>query len=224
MANNADIQRDIVEELQWDPSLRSDDVAVAVRSGVVTLAGFVDSYADKWKAESITARVPGVKAVANDLEVKLPSSSQRPDPDIAHAAVDALKWNIWVPANRIKVKVERGWVTLDGDVDWNYQKEEAERTLRKLTGVKGITNLITVRERPAASDVKQKIKAALQRSAEIDADRVSVEVDGHTVILRGTVRSYAEKREAERAAFNAPGVTQVKNELAVDPSAAFSTV
>ena len=194
MHSDADIQKDILAELKWEPSLRNDDVGIAVRDGVVTLAGFVDSYADKWKAERVASRVKGVKAV------------------------NALEWNILVPHDRIKVKVEKGWVTLEGDVEWYYQKEEAERAVRSLTGVKGVSNLIMVRAQPAPSDVKRKIREALQRGAQFDADRITVETQGGRVILRGTVRSYAEMRDAERAARNAPGVTDVENRLTVDPS------
>lgn len=215
---DTEIHKDIVAELKWEPSLRDDDIAVAVSDGVVTLAGYVDSYADKWKAESVVSKIKGVKAVANDLTVKLPSSSERTDPDIARAAVDALKWNISVPQDRIKVKVEKGWITLEGDVDWYYQKEAAERAVRYLTGAKGVSNLITLRARPAASDVKQKIRDTLQRGAAFDADRITVEVEGNRAILRGTVRSYAEMRDAERAAKNAPGIAEVDNRLTVDPS------
>jgi osmotically-inducible protein OsmY len=218
MRTDSQIQKDIIDELKWEPSLQDEDIGVAVRDGVVTLAGFVDSYANKWRAERVASRVKGVKALANDLEVKLPTSSSRPDPDIARAAVDALKWTILVPNDRIKVKVEKGWLTLEGDVDWNFQREEAERSVRYLTGVLGVTNLVTVRARPTPSDIKQKIKETLERSAEFDADRITVEVDGHTVVLRGTVRSFAEKRDAERAARKAPGVTKVENDLVVDPS------
>lgn len=217
--SDTDIQKDIIAELKWDPSLRDEDVAVSVRDGVVTLAGFVDSYVDKWRAERVASRVKGVKAIANDLEVKLPASSQRADPDIARAAVDALRWNIAVPDDQIKVRVERGWVTLEGEVDWYYQKEAAERAVRYLTGVKGVSNLITVRQRATPSDVKQKIKEALQRGAHFDADRITVEVEGNKAILRGTVRSYAEYRDAERAARNAPGITQVENRLTIEPEA-----
>lgn len=213
-----DILKDVIAELQFEPGLRNDDIAVSVREGVVTLAGFVDNYAEKWKAERAAARVKGVRAVANDLEVKLPASSQRPDPELARAVADALKWNVLVPHERIKVAVDHGWVTLEGDVDWFYQKEEAEKTVRNLTGVKGITNLITVYEQPVPNDVKQRIRDALERAAAIDADRVNVEVDGHKVILRGTVASFAEAREAEQAARSAPGVTEVDNRLVVDPS------
>lgn len=218
MRTDSQIQKDIIDELKWEPSLQDEDIGVSVHDGVVTLAGFVDSYANKWKAERVASRVKGVKAIANDLEVKLPTSSSRPDPDIARAAVDALKWNILVPSDRIKVKVENGWLTLEGDVDWNFQREEAERAVRNLTGVLGVTNLVSVRERPTASDVKRKIKETLERNAEFDADHITVELDGHTAILRGTVRSYAEKRDAEQAAFNATGVTDVENDLVVEPT------
>jgi osmotically-inducible protein OsmY len=218
MRTDSEIQRDIEDELRWDPSLENDDIAVAVRDGVVTLAGFVKSYLDKWHAERVAGRVKGVKAIANDLTVRLPSSSERPDPDIARAALDALKWNIAVPHDRIKLKVDKGWVTLEGDVDWNFQREAAERAVRSLTGVKGVTNLITIKARPTPQDVKQKIKEALERGAQFDADRITVEIDGNKAILKGTVRSYAERRDAERAARNAPGITEVENKLTVDPS------
>ena len=219
MQSDRDMQRDIVNELNWEPSLRNDDIAVGVRDGVVTLAGFVDSYADKWTAEGVAGRVKGVKAVANDIEVKLPLGSSRPDPDIARAALDALKWHVSVPNERIKVKVEKGWLTLEGDVDWYYQKEAAERAVRYLTGVQGVSNLITVKARPTSADVKVKIKEALQRGAEFDADHITVEIEGNKAILRGTVRAYAEMRDAERAARNAPGITEVDNRLTVDPYA-----
>jgi osmotically-inducible protein OsmY len=218
LRTDTEIQKDIADELKWEPSLRNDDIAVGVRDGVVTLAGFVDSYSDKWKAERVTSRIRGVKAIANDIEVKLPSSSSRPDPDIARAALDALTWNISVPHDRIKVKVEKGWLTLEGDVDWYYQKEAAERAVRYLTGVKGVSNLVTIRAVPVPSDVKQKIKQALERGAQFDAEHITVEIEGSKAILRGTVRSYAEMRDAERAARNAPGVAEVENRLTVNPS------
>jgi len=214
---DTDLQKDLVAELNWEPSLRNDDVAVGVRDGVVTLAGFVDSFIDKWKAERAASKIKGVKAIANELEVKLPTTSSRPDPDIARAALDALNWDISVPHDRIKVKVEKGWLTLEGDVDWYYQKEAAERAVRHLTGVKGVSNLIMLRVQPAPSDVKQRIKEALQRGAQVDAEHITVDIEGNQAILRGTVRSYAEMRDAERAARNAPGVTEVKNRLTVDP-------
>lgn len=215
--SDADIQRDVIAELKWDPSLKEEHIAVAVRDGVVTLAGFADSYADKWRAERVASGVKGVRAVANDIEVKLASGSERPDPEIARAALEALKWNVSVPDDRIKLRVEKGWVTLEGDVDAYYQREAAERTVRYLTGVKGVSNFITVRARPAPTDVKQKIRDALQRGAELDAERITVEVERNKAVLRGTVRSYAEFRDAERAARNAPGITEVENRLTIDP-------
>ncbi|MGH7695471.1 MAG: BON domain-containing protein [Gemmatimonadaceae bacterium] len=216
--NDADIQRDLIAEMRWEPSLRDDDIGVAVRDGVVTLAGFVDSYADKWEAERVASQVKGVKAIANDLEVKIPSISQRTDPEVARTALDALKWNISVPPDRIKVKVEKGWITLEGTADWYFQKEAAERAVRYLTGVKGVSNLVMVKPVPAPSDVKQLIKDSLQRGAQFDADRISVEISGNKSILKGTVRSYAEYRDAERAARNAAGITEVENKLTVDPT------
>jgi osmotically-inducible protein OsmY len=215
---DTDILKDVTAELKMEPSLRDDDVAVGVRDAVVTLAGYVDSYADKRRAERIAGKVKGLKAVVNDLEVRLPSSSQRPDPELARAAVEALRWNILVPHDRIQVIVEDGWLTLKGEVDWYYQKEEAEHSVRNLTGVKGVSNLITVAAKPTPSDVKKRITEALQRGAQFDAGRITVEVNGHKAILRGTVRSYAELKDAERAARNAPGITEVENRLTVDPS------
>jgi osmotically-inducible protein OsmY len=216
---DSDIQKDVVAELKAEPNLRDEDIAVGVRDGVVTLAGHVDSYADKWRAERVASKVKGVKAVVNELEVKLPSSSQRTDPEIARAAVNALEWNILVPHDRIQVVVEDGWITLRGEVDWAYQREEAERAVRNITGVKGVSNLITVAAVPTPSDVKQRITDTLRRGAQFDADRITVEVVGHKAILKGTVRSYAESQDAERAARKVPGITEVENRLTVDPLA-----
>jgi osmotically-inducible protein OsmY len=216
--SDSDIRKDVLAELEWDPSLRHEDIAVGVHDGVVTLGGFVDSYADKWRAERIAGGIRGVKAIANDIQVKIPSTSQRPDPEIARAAVDALKWNINVPADRVRVKVENGWITLEGEVDYYFQKEAAERAVRYLIGVKGVSNLISVHTTVTAADVKQRIRQALERNTAFDAEHITVDVVGHKAILRGTVRSYAEWRDAERAARNAPGVTEVENKLTIDPS------
>jgi osmotically-inducible protein OsmY len=219
MHTDSDIQKDVIAELNAEPNLRNDDLAVGVRDGVVTLAGYVDSYADKWRAERVVSKVKGVKAVVNELEVKLPSSSQRTDPELARAAVNALQWNVLVPHDRIQVVVEDGWITLRGEVDWHYQREEAERTVRNITGIKGVSNLITVATVPTPSDVKQRITDALRRGAQFDAERITVEVTGHKAILKGTVRSYAELRDAERAARKVPGITEVDNRLTVEPMA-----
>ena len=217
-----DIQKNITDELTWEPSLRNDDIAVGVREGIVTLGGFVDSYADKSKAERVAGRVKGVKAVANELEVKLPTGSERADPEVARAALDALQWNISVPHDRIQVKVEKGWLTLEGQVDWYYQKQAAERAVRYLRGVRGVFNLITLSARTTPGDVKKLIKDALHRGVEFDAERITVEVEGSKAILEGAVRSYAELKDAARAARNAPGITEVDNRLAI--TSAFASV
>jgi len=212
---DTDIQRDITQELTWEPSLRDDDIAVGVRDGIVTLGGFVDSWAEKGTAERAAERVKGVKAVANELEVKLPGPFVRTDPEIARAATHALEWNVAVPQNRIQLRVEKGWVTLDGQVEFYYQKEAAEGAVRHLPGVRGVFNAITLAIRNTPRDVKKRIKEAFHRAAELDADRITIEIAGNKASLTGMVRSYAELKDAERAARNAPGITEVESHLAI---------
>jgi osmotically-inducible protein OsmY len=211
------IQREVLAELKWDSRLQPNEIGVAVKDGVVTLTGTVDSFIKKWAAENATQRVRGVQAVANDIKVRLPDDDQRNDSDIASAAAHALEWNGLVPDGAVKITVSNGWVTLRGTVEWEYQRRAAERAVRRLPGVVGISNLVTVRPRSTPSDLKRKIKDALTRSAATDAQSIEITIDGDRVILDGTVRSWVEKHEAERVAWSAPGVTEVQNRIVVRP-------
>ena len=213
------IQREVLAELDWDAKVRSNEIGVAVKDGVVTLTGWVESYAKKTAAERAAHRVRGVKAVANDIEVRLPSSAERTDADIAAEASRALAWQALIPADRIEVSVSRGYVTLRGEVPWEFQRRAAERAVRRLAGVRGVINSIRVRPPvpPSPERLSRQIQDALVRNAETDAERISVEVKGDKAILRGTVRSWAEKDEAERVAWSAPGVAEVENQITVDP-------
>jgi osmotically-inducible protein OsmY len=209
-----EIQKDVLAELKWDAQVLPNEIGVSVKDGVVTLTGWVDSYLKKWSAEEAAHRVPGVKAVANDIEVRL--ATERIDADIAEAAVHALEWDTFVPPGKVQVTVSKGWVTLRGEVEWQYQKSDAERVVRRLAGVKGVTNLIMVKPQVTAADLKKKIQDALVRNAQLDAGRITVEVQGSRAILKGTVRSWAEKEEAERTAWSAPGIADVDNRITVE--------
>lgn len=211
------IQRDVFAELKWDARVLPNEIGVAVKNGIVTLTGWVDSYMKRWAGEDAAHRVRGVVAVVNDLEVRLPSSAERTDPDIAAAAIHALKWDALLPIDKIKTTVTKGWVRLEGEVAWQYQKREAERVVSRLAGVKGVSNLITVKPSVTPSGVKKLIEEALIRSVKTDAERITVEVQGSKVILTGTVRSWAEKDEAERAAWQAPGIIEVSNRIVILP-------
>jgi osmotically-inducible protein OsmY len=217
--SDSDIQRDVEDELHSDPkiSANADDIVVKVTNGVVVLTGFVHSYIHKFDAEDVAKRVAGVVGLVNDIEVRLPRKDQRPDPEIARDAVAVIRKRLPSASERIRVVVNNGLVTLEGDVEWNYQREGAEREVRRVKGVKGIVNLIQVKPQKETSpaEIQARIKEALRRSAEVDASRIAVETSDSEVVLKGTVRSLAERQEAERAAWSVPGVSAVKNEIVV---------
>lgn len=208
-----EIQADVMAELRWDPSVPANEIGVVVKDGVVTLTGTVDTYMKKWRAEEVAHHVNGVIAVANDIQVR--SIGERTDSDIAAAAVHALSWNSMIPQGKIHVTVDKGWITLKGEVEWQFQRQEAERAVRGLFGVKGVSNLITVKPAATPSDLKKKIQDALVRNAQLDAAGITVEVEGTKAILRGKVRSWAEREEAERVAWLAPGITSVDNRISI---------
>ena len=212
------IQADVLEELQWDSRARPNEIGVAVKEGIVTLNGWVDSYLKKIAAEEAAHRVRGVKAVVNDIEVRLPGSAERTDADLTAAVLNALKWDAAIPADTLDVTVSQGWVTLKGEVDHGFQKRAALRVICRLSGTKGITNLMIVKPRVLPTDLKQQIERAFLRNAQTDARNITVEMEGGKVILRGTVRSSAEKQAAEdTACWSAPGVTEVDNRIVVSP-------
>ena len=217
MRTDAELQQDIMNELKWEPTVEAAEIVVAVKDGVVTLSGYVDSYVKKGAAERAAARVFGVKAVAEEIQVRLPDSQKRSDEDIAGAVANVLDWNVLVPHDRVKVQVQDGLVTLSGEVDWGYQKNAAEEAVRYLMGVVLFNNQITVKPLVKPLDVKDKIESAFQRNALLDSRRITVETRGGWVILSGSVRSWGERAEAQWAAWAAPGVSEVKNNIIISP-------
>jgi osmotically-inducible protein OsmY len=209
--NDAEIQHDVIDELQFEPSIDASKIGVAAANGVVTLTGSVPSYGEKMAAEETALRVLGVQAVANDLKIDLPQSHERTDTDIASSAVNVLLWDSLLPRNQITVKVSNGFVTLDGEVEWQYQRDRARMLVQSISGVRGVTNNITLKPQMLVGDVKMKIRQAFERSAETDAHRIQIEAHDGTIVLRGPVHSWVEKQDATRAAYSVPGVKVVQN-------------
>lgn len=215
MKTDAQLKRDVEDELEWDPAVNATHVGVTVDKGVVTLTGHLETYGEKYLVERAAQRVQGVKALAVELDVKLAPGHKRSDSEIAAAVESTLKWHTQVPAERITVRVEQGWVTLKGEVDWAYQRNAAMQAVRALTGVQGLTNEIILKPKVMSANVLTRIREALARHAEQEAQRIEVVIDGATATLRGTVHSWAERTAAQGAAWSAPGVTNVVNELKV---------
>jgi osmotically-inducible protein OsmY len=214
MKTDIQLKQDVTEEIRWEPTVTSTDIDVTAENGVVTLSGTVPYFAEKWAAERAAQRVEGVKAIAEEIEVNLFGEHKRNDADVAKAVVSALRWHVWVP-KEIQATVEDGWVTLTGTTHWGFQRTSAESAIRFLSGVKGVTNSITLKPSVEPTAVKDSIEKALKRNAEVDAENVKVAADGGSVTLSGSVRSWDERTEIESAAWGTPGVTGVENTLTV---------
>ena len=222
MKSDIELQKDVMEQLKWEPFLNACQIGVAVKNGIVTLSGQVDSYSKKTLAERAAKKVSGVKAIAEDIQVGISPGYRKTDAEVAEAVVNALKWHTMIPEEKIKLSVEDGIVKLEGEVEWEYQRTQARSAIENLTGVRFVTNLISVKPHITSSDIQQKINAAFQRSATVDSGKITAEVLGSRVTLRGKVRSFTEKEDAENAAWFAPGVTSVNSKLEIEvPEYAF---
>lgn len=213
--SDTELKNDVLAELKYEPSVNISDIGVLVKDGAVTLNGFATSYGEKTNAVNATKRVAGVRAIADDIVVKLPYSLIRTDGDIAGAAADQIAWFTSIPTGAAKITVREGWITLEGELEWGYQRSDAQTNVQYLPGVKGVTNLITIKSKLAATNLKAAIETAFERSALLDAEKIQVELAGSKVTLRGKVRNYAERDEAERVAWAAPGVWSVDNQIDV---------
>jgi osmotically-inducible protein OsmY len=216
MKSDSQIQKDVMDQLKWEPLLDSAQIGVAVRNGVVSLSGFVDTYYKKIKAENAARKVAGVRALAEELQVGPSPFYHKSDSDIAETALSALRQHTSVPNENIKIRVEDGIVTLEGEVDWNYQRKLAEQALEGLAGVRGIVNNLIIHSVATSENIKKRITDAFRRHAVLDASKITAEIAGSKVILRGTVKSYTEREDAETAAYSAPGIFQVDNRIAID--------
>jgi len=215
MKSDSQLQHDVIAELEYEPSVDHADIGVSVNDGVVMLSGFVKSYAEKMAAEKAARRVAGVRALAEEIKVRYPSDPKTSDPEIAKRILDMFVWDVTVPDDKIKVKVEKGWVTLSGTVDWFYQSEAAKKAAGKISGVIGVSNLVEVRRMPGAKDVRDRIIAAFKRNADLDANSITVLTDGNKVTLEGKVHGWHERQIAERAAWAAPGVSKVEDNIVI---------
>jgi len=212
---DADLKRDVTDELAWDPSVKATAIGVSVKNGVVTLTGHIETFAEKQAAARAVRRVADVKAIALELDVKLAPSHKRSDTDIAANAKQALKWNAVVPVDAVRVTVDHGWVTLQGEVEWDYQRRAADKAVRCLLGVVGISNELTLRDRAKVADLTKRIEEALTRQAVREAHQIQVSVEGQTITLRGKVHSWAERDAVQGVAWSAPGVQSVVNDLQI---------
>lgn len=218
MKPDSEIQQDVMDELKWEPLLNASEIGVSVKHGIVTLTGTVDAYSKKITAENAAKKINGVKAVAENIEVKLSGQWLKNDTEIAEAAYNAIKWHSAMQEHKIKITVEDGLVTLEGNVEWEYQRKAARMAIENLVGVRGVFNKIKINPSLSPGDIKKKISFAFHRNASIDADRIEVVSEGNKIVLKGKVRSWAEKKDAETAAWLAPGISNVDSKLEVDPT------